>query len=165
MLIIEDGSIVVGANSFTTDAEFISYASARGATIPATEAERDVLQILAMDYFFSVETCLKGFRVSELQELPYPRNNVCANGFLVAGDKIPQGIKNAMLELAMQVNGSDLLVNASSKNTKREKLDVLEVEYFSGGSWENIRTGKADAYLNPYKINNANQNLLQRVMR
>lgn len=165
MLIIEDGSIVAGANSFTTDAELVAYALARNVTLPATESERDVLQILAMDYLFSIENELKGFRVSELQELPYPRQGVCANDFLVASDTIPVGVKRAMLELAMQVVGSDLLVNAPTQNLKREKLDVLEVEYFSGGSWVNIRTDKADAYLDPYKINNGNSNILQRVMR
>ena len=44
-LIIEDGTIVTGANSFTTDAEFVAYAALRGLVIPATEAERNPLQI------------------------------------------------------------------------------------------------------------------------
>ena len=49
-LIIEDGSIVEDANSFTTDAEFVAYADARGYTLPDTESVRDQLQIKAMDY-------------------------------------------------------------------------------------------------------------------
>ena len=164
-LIIEDGTIVAGANSFTTDVELLAYALARGVTLPATEAERDILQIKAMDYFFSVEFCLQGCRVIADQELPYPRIGVCANGFIVPSDEIPQAIKNALMELGVQVNESEILISTSTQNIQREKLDVLEVEYFSGGSWETIRTDKADAYLNPYKINGGNSNILQRVMQ
>lgn len=164
-LIIEDGSIVDDANSFTTDVEFLAYALARGVTLPSAETERDVLQILSMDKFVSEEDELKGCRVSQPQELPYPRTGVCAKGFLVASDTIPKGIKNGLLELAMQVKISPLLVNASTQNIQKEKLSKLEVSYFNGGSYVFVRTDKADAYLDPYKINNGNANLLERVMR
>ena len=174
-LIIEDGTIVAGANAFNTDDEFLAYAKARGIlpihsgsegdTIPATEVGRNVLQIKAMDYFFGQEFKLQGCRTSEDQELPYPRSGVCTNCRYVASDEIPKGIKNALLELSIQLAVSEILVNTSNQNVKREKLGPLETEYFSGGSWENIRTDKANAYLNPYKINGGNSNMLDRGMR
>jgi hypothetical protein len=162
-LIIEDGSIVPNANSFTTDAEFVAYADARGFTLPVDEGDRDSLQILAMDYLFSVEHKLDGCRVSIDQELMYPRRGACVNGFNIPSDSIPNSIKNAQMELAYQASTSALLINATNQNIQREKLDTLEVAYFSGGSWEQVNTGRADAYLNPLYINGGNSNIMGRV--
>ena len=161
MLIIEDGSIVAGANSFTTDAELTAYALARGYTLPATEAERDTLQILAVDYIFSVESKFQGCRVSAAQELPFPRTGVYSYGFIVPSDSIPQSLKNAQMELAVQVNSSPLIINGTVQNISKEKVDVLEVEYFSGGNWSQVRTDSADTYLKPLYANN--NNLMVRV--
>jgi hypothetical protein len=162
-LIIEDGTIVAGANSFTTDAEFVAYADARGFTLPVDEAERDSLQILAMDYLFSVEVKLDGCRVSIDQELPYPRYGACVNGFNIPSDSIPTSLKNAAMELAYQASTSSLLINATNKNIQSEKVDVIERSYFSGGSWEQVNTGRADAYLKPLYINGGSSNIMGRV--
>ena len=146
-LIIEDGSIVANANSFNTDIELVSYAEARNATIPDIEAERDALQIKAIDYLFSKESKMKGCRVDADQELPYPRRGVCLYGFNIASDAIPKSLKNAQLEAAIQLVTSELLVNTSVQNVAKEKLGSLEVEYFSGGSWTIQQSEKIDAYL------------------
>lgn len=148
-LIIEDGTIVVDANSFTTDTELVAFAEARGKELPATESERDQLQILAVDYLTSSEPKMKGSRVSKDQELCYPRSGVTINGFAVASDEIPKNLKNAQMELAILANSSGLFIDGSSQNIQREKVDVLEVSYFSGGSWSTVRTDSADTYLKP----------------
>ena len=163
MLIIEDGTIVTGANSFTTDVELAAYALARGMDLPATEAERDILQVLAIDYIFSIENELEGCRVSIDQELPYPRKNVCAYGFIVPSDSIPQALKNAQMELAILAVSSGLLINGVNQNIQREKLGDLEVEYFSGGSWSTVRTDSADTYLKPLLKNSGHNNTMERV--
>ena len=163
-LIIEDGSIVAGANSFTTDAEFQAYATARNITLPATEPERDALQILAVDYLFSVEDKMKGCRVSIEQELPYPRKGVCYNGFAVPSNSIPQALKNAQMELAIQVNTSDILVSEQTQNLASfDVKDVYSESYHGGGSWTEVRTDKANAYLNPLLVNNGSNNMMSRV--
>lgn len=147
-LIIEDGSIVAGANSFTTDVEFAAYAGARGYTLPATEAERDQLQIKAVDYIFSVEREMLGSRTNNAtQELPYPRQNVYIRCDLLDENTIPQELKNAQMELAIAANSQELLVNSSGGNVKKERLAELEVEYYSGGSWARIDLQKANVYL------------------
>lgn len=150
MLTIEDGSIVANANSFTTDAEFTAYAAARGFDLPATEAERDQLQILAVDYIFSVESQLQGKRTSDEQELSFPRLGMYARDKNTPSNFIPKDIKKAQMELAIQANNNDLLVNASVQNVASEKVDVIETSYFNGGSWASVQTGRADAYLDPY---------------
>ena len=164
VLIIEDGSVVAGANTFVTDAELLAYANARGLTIAATEPERNTTLILAIDYLVSKEQSLKGCRVSADQELPYPRSGVSANGFTIASDAIPQSLKNAQLELAIQSCTSALLVNGEVNNLAGFNVDgVYSETYFSGGSWTQIRTDRADAYLLPLMKNNGSVNTMVRV--
>ena len=162
-LIIEDGSIVADANSLATDDEFKAWASIRNKTVPSTQPERESLLILAMDYITSKESTLKGGRVSELQTLPFPRVGLCTNGFTIASNVIPVNAKQAQLELAILAGGSDLFINGQSKNVQREKVDVLEVQYFSGGSWSQVRTDSADTYLKPLMVNGGSSNIMSRV--
>ncbi len=149
MLTIEDGTIIAGANSFTTDVELLAYAAARGVTLPATEVDRDILQIKSIDYLFSKELSMAGCRINSTQTLPYPRFGVVLNGFQVAIDSIPQNLKNAQMEAAIQAVSSPLLTNATINNVQREKLDTLEIEYFDGGKWTNNQFDAINAYLRP----------------
>ena len=163
-LVIEDGTIVTGANSFTTDAEFAAYAAARNVTLPATEADRDALQVRAVDYLFSKEGSMKGSRINSVQDLMYPRSGVCAFGFKVESDDIPTSLKNAQMELGMQSYTSELLISGTNQNVASISLDgVISESYFSGGSWEQVRTDRADAYLDPLLVNNGSSNLMIRV--
>lgn len=160
-LIIEDGSIVAGANSFTTDAEFQAYALARGEDLPATEAERDALQIRAVDYLFLKESKMQGCRVNKSQPLMFPRIGVCLFGFDVDSNEIPDNLKNAQMEAALYENVSDLMVNSSGQNIAREKLDVMEVAYFSGGSRSTGDYQTVDAYLEPLLATNKRGQLVR----
>jgi hypothetical protein len=163
-LIIEDGSIVANANSFTTDAEFLEYANLRGFDVPATEPERDALQIQAMDYIFGKEQKMKGVRVSATQELMYPRKGVTANNFAIASSVIPKELKSAQLELAAQAHASELLVTGKTQNVSSFSVDgVVSESYFNGGSFERVRTDRADVYLDPLLNNNGSNNLMVRV--
>ena len=162
-LIIEDGTIVLGANSLASDADLVAYAALRNITLPATEALRDVLMLAGMSYITSKESQLKGCRVSPDQTLPYPRHGMCVNGFPVSSSTIHPNAKISQIELAILANTSGLFVDGQNQNVQREKLGKLEVEYFSGGSWESIRTDSADVYLMPLMKNNGSQNILTRV--
>ena len=153
-LIIEDGSIVTNANSFATDAELKAYANLRGVAVPATQPDREALLFLAMDYLFSVESSLQGRRTAQEQELPFPRIGSYVNGFYVASDEIHKNVKNAQMELAIQAGASDLLINETTSNLASFSVDgVYSESYHNGGSWEQVRTGKADAYLSALMAN------------
>ena len=163
-LIIEDGTIVANANSFATDAEFKTYANIRNFDIPATQPDREALLILAMDYLAGKELDMKGARVSATQELMYPRKGVCTNNFTVASTDIPSTLKKAQMELAAQANESSLLVTGTTQNLASFSVDgVYSESYHSGGSWEYVRTDRADVYLDPLLINNGSSNLMIRV--
>lgn len=147
-LVIEDGTEVSGANSYTTDAEFVAYAAARGYVIPATEALRDPLQVKAMDYLASLEMSYRGYRVTSTQPLSYPRVGVVLNGYYLNSDTIPIELKNAQLELAYQAYTEELLVNQTTSNLTGFEVDGVYSETYSlGGSRTSVSTGKANAYL------------------
>jgi hypothetical protein len=153
-LIVEDGSEVANANSYATDAEFVIYAAARGYTIPATEALRDVLQIKAMDYLASLEDLYLGYRSSSTQTLSFPRVGVSLYGYELSSVTIPASLKNAQMELSYQADSGDLLISetigSSNGALKSFEVDgVYSEEYAESGSTmgTKVSTGRADAYL------------------
>lgn len=151
-LIIEDGTIVAGAQSVVTATEMLTYANLRGLTVPSLEADREKLLILAMDYLKSIENRMKGTRTDDDQELPEPRLNVVLFGDFVDQNTIPEQYKNAQIEAAIAANTQSLLLNESSQNVKKEKLDVLEIEYVDGGSWSIARLDRVNAAIAPLLI-------------
>ena len=162
-LIIEDGSIVTDANSFATDDELKAYASLEGASVPATQPDREALLILAMKYIAKKEGSFSGCRTNSTQELPFPRYGSCVNGFSIAYTAIHKNVKKAQMELALQAANSELFINSQNQNVQSEKLGDLEVSYFSGGSFASIKTDSADVYLKPLMINGGSDNLMRRV--
>jgi hypothetical protein len=163
-LIIEDGSIVANANSFVTDAEFKLYANIRNFDVPATQPDREALLILAMDYLAGKELMMKGKRSDKTQELMYPREYVCIYNEELLKTDIPIQLKKAQMELAAQANDSSLLVTGTAQNLASFSVDgVYSESYHSGGSWEYVRTDRADVYLDPLLTNNGSSNLMTRV--
>ena len=147
-LIIEDGSLVSGANSYVSDAEYVAYAAARGKSIGLDATAREIELIKAMDYIEGHRAKFKGDKFTEEQALQWPRAFVQIDGFYIDTDEIPVDLKNAQLAAASILNTEDLLLTGSNQNIQREKLDKLEVAYFSGGSYETVRTETVDVYLN-----------------
>jgi hypothetical protein len=148
-LIIENGTIVPNANSIATAAEMKTYADLRGLAIPSVESEQESLLILAMDYLKTLEKRMKGTRTDVDQTLPEPRQNVWLFGQTVGANTIPIQYKNAQIEAAIAANTVTLLTNDSIEDIKREKLDVLETEFFEGGGWAVARLDRVDAAIEP----------------
>lgn len=106
-LVIEDGSVVAGAESYASAAEFATYAANYGKVIPVEEAAQEVLlrrsalQMEAMSW--------KGSVVHIDQPLKWPRADVCRNGFTLNYDRIPQQIKAGQMALAAEIHADDLV--------------------------------------------------------
>lgn len=129
-IVVEDGSIVSGANSYVTEAELTSYATTRGYTI--VDGDREKWLILAMDYLETLR--YQGRLVAETQPLQWPRYDVYIDRYLVDSDEIPPELKTVQLHLATQISqGVDPTSNIE-RATKREKVGDLEVEYMEGAS-------------------------------
>lgn len=146
-LIVENGNQIPNANSFVTDAEYQAYAIRKGLTVADTEWEREIQLFNAIDYITSKESCMQGYRVSSTQALLFPRTGVLLHGWVFSSNAIPSELKNAQMEAA--ASGLALLTNTTNNNAKREKVDVLEVEYNGSGKKETVNAQRVNVFLNP----------------
>lgn len=168
-LIVEDGTgTIANANSYVARADLINYAAARGVTLADSEAT-DILAIAAMDYLetrdYNGDPTL-GI-VGVFQPLQFPRENVVLgeqsgtdditgalfySPIVLPNDVIPLNLKNAQCELALIKNsGVDLMPVKSAGDgvIKREKVDVIETEYFEGSTFVEPLMPRVDALLKP----------------
>lgn len=126
-IVVEDGTIVAGANSYVTEAELTTYATARGITIAGDTEE---LLIKAMDYIESL--AYKGIKFTQDQPLQWPRANVVVDGYLIATDEIPQELKNGEMETAISIDeGEDPLADIPRVKSKTT-VGPISVEYKDG---------------------------------
>lgn len=132
-IVVEDGSIVTGANSFVSRADFIAYAADKGVTI-ADEDATDILLVKAGEYINVQEPRLKGDRVERDQPMAYPRNNLTIEGWDWSNTEIPRQAILAQMEFALDLNdGIDLYNPPANPNltAKRERVEgAVEVEHF-----------------------------------
>lgn len=135
MLIVENGSLVAGANSYNSFSQLRDYATARGVTLPAVDAELEILAIKAMDYLESFEGRWKGSRVVITQALSWPREFVYIVGYMsypgFTDNVIPSQVIRAQAQLVIELhNGLDLMPIRSSGSTLiREKIGPIENEW------------------------------------
>lgn len=128
-------TIVVGENSYVTEAELTAYASDRGQTI---SGDTSVLLIQAMDY---IETRpYSGIKTDPDQDLQFPRYPEV---------EVPQDIKVAQMVAAMLTDSGVNLFATVGRAVKMEKVDVLETEYMDNAA-ESARYPQLDNLLSPY---------------
>jgi len=132
-LVIEDGSLPSGANSFVTVAEVRAFAEARASTLDDTDGEIEAAAIRAMDFINAFRAQFKGTKVTGAQPLQFPRSGVTLDGFAVAETEIPGVLKAAQCQLALDaLAGTELQPSGDGREVIREKVDVLETEYRPG---------------------------------
>ena len=132
-IIIEDGTVVPGANSYVTEAELTTYAADRGITLTAAT---DVLLIKAMDYIESLSFI--GSKGSEGQPLQWPRSNVYIDGFYFVPTTIPPALQTGQIATALAIDADTGPLATVDRSTKREKVDVIEVEYMDSAAAQPI---------------------------
>lgn len=128
-IVVEDGSTVTGANSYVSEAELTAYASARGVTL-TTDTEQ--LLIRAMDYIEALS--FQGYKWTGTQPLQWPRSNVWVDGILVGADEIPDELKNGLMQTAMAIDDGNDPLQDLERQTKREQVGPLSVEYMDGSA-------------------------------
>ena len=150
-LIVEDGSIVTGADSYVSRADYIAYAAILGVTIASTDAT-DIQLRKAAQFINEHEGNLKGDRVERDQPMSFPRNGVVIDGWTWNGNEIPRQVTLAQMNIALDINAGYDPYNPAvnpGRATKREKVEgAVEVEYMGEGKGQKLsRTSKADALL------------------
>ena len=133
-LIVETGAIIAGADSYVSVTDCDTYHSARGNSAwSGTDAVKEYALRKAVAYLDGhYRNRLKGVMVDPINQLlAWPRYDVVIDGVILASDTIPQKLKDAQCELALIALSADLAPSVSA-GIKREKIDVLETEYFAG---------------------------------
>lgn len=155
-LVVEDGTGLANASSYTSAAEIRAYALARGVTLAADDAPGDALvdqmAIKAMDYIEANRSYFHGWKFKTTQRLCFPREGVPAepdgrafSDTLVNGHEnimyagvsyrepapLPPELIEAQCRLAMEVKaGIDLMpTQVSGRFLKRQKLGPIEREF------------------------------------
>ncbi len=135
-IIVEDGSIVAGANSFMSLAEARAAVEQYGLTLAADDDTASAQLTQAYHQLKrSYQSRLKGSLVSQEQTGIFPRDNVEANGFTVASDSIPGDVINAQLAYADSINrGADMNQTASAQEVQSKSLDGVGSTTYKAGS-------------------------------
>lgn len=131
-LVIEDGTGVTGANSYVTATQWDAWATARGITHSHSDAQIEKYILRAMDYFENQNFI--GKKATDEQELQWPRANVVIDSYAVSAETIPDEVKKAVYELVKTESDSDSLLSPLERQTTREKIGALEVNYKGSAS-------------------------------
>lgn len=133
-LVIEDGTVVAGANTYVDVETAKEYAAARGVDLGTDDVVTEQRLLGAMDYLESLR--YRGRRTEpDEQLLAWPRSGVCYDGVAIGSNIIPARLKAAQSQLVIELfNGVVIFSSSGASSTggefiKKEKVDVLETEY------------------------------------
>ena len=136
MLIVENGTIVVGADSFQSLVDARVDADNRGLTLDPDDikAEAD-LRSAYYNLVSGYESSLQGYRVSIEQTGIFPRDSVTAYSFDVPNNKIPDDIKRAQVNIAASINdGADMNAIKTDADLASFNVDGVYSESYQSGS-------------------------------
>ena len=150
-LVVEDGTKISGSNSYVSRADYIAYASSIGVTVTDDETADQQL-IKAAEYIDYFEQNLMGYRVERDQSMSFPRIGLMIDGWTWNSDEIPEIVKDAQMQFALDVkNGDDLYNRPNNPNqlVKRERVEgAIEIEYaVVNGSSNTDKLSKGDSLL------------------
>ena len=135
-LIVEDGTIVVDANSYCSVADADAYHTTRGnaawAALDNTTKEQNLIK--ATDYISMFYDALwDGEPMQAGQSLAWPRRDVrVSGGFYIPIDIIPRALRHATAELAMKAASGINLFEDIGRETLSEKVGEIAVTYAQG---------------------------------
>lgn len=123
-IVKETGTGSALSNSYVDADDVTAYIGDRGVTIAGTVAE---LLIQAMDYIESKRFI--GDKGSKAQALQWPRWGASVDGYYIDTDSIPTLLQEAQIEVAIAIDGGVNPLAIQSRETLREKVGPIEVEY------------------------------------
>ena len=150
-LIVEDGSVVAGANSYTSVADADTFMANRGYSdwASASTEDKEYALIKAADFIETTYSqSFKGSRVSADQPLSFPRSDIVLYGFDLAEDAIPESLIEAQTRLALKSLSGEQFIEDEGRTVTRERVDVIETYYATYGN-KQTRYVEAERLLAP----------------
>ena len=135
-IIVENGSVVAGANSYITLDEYRTWANARGFTSQDSDTILERYVLRAMD--FLERQNFIGNKANENQPLQWPRTEALIDGYYADATEIPPDVKRSLYEATKsEIDGISELANLE-RRTIREKIGDIEVQYDSSSESRTI---------------------------
>lgn len=129
-IIVEDGTIVDGANSYGSRADLITYAADRGTTV-TNDTTADVALIIGMDW---LETqSFPGIKSTADQDTQWPRSNAVIDGYAVDDDVVPLLVVETQFEAAIAYLAGYNPLGVQDRLVKKVQVGSLSKEYADGG--------------------------------
>lgn len=122
-------TVTVGTDSYITEAQLTAYATERGITLVSDES---VLLIKAMDYLESLS--YRGERTTASQVLSWPRTGVYVDNYQLPSGVVPSIITDAQAAIASAIDAGTDPLGDVQRGVKREKADVVEIEYMDNAA-------------------------------
>lgn len=141
-LIVEDGSIVAGADSYVSLVDARVFAAKYGLVLPTDDTEAETALRNGTVYVGLQEPMMCGSRVSASQSLAYPRQGVSLYGFPILPTTIPLQVIQAQVIAAVEyATNSDVRGNSDGRATSLERVEgAVTVQYFNNGETGNTTT-------------------------
>lgn len=132
-LVVEDGSVVTGANTYASIATVDAYHAALGqSTWTGDDADKETAILRAMRYLENLSW--NGVKTSQSNPLSWPRYDAYdRDGVEYASNIVPTAVVNALCEAALielTDQGALRPTQTTTGQVKRQKVDVIETEYF-----------------------------------
>jgi len=150
-LIIEDGTLTdTDANTYATLSYVTTYCSNLGLSEwadAASDTVREAAILRAMAYIESKS--YKGVKAEADDPLKWPREGVYdEDGYAIENDDIPTNLKKALARASYEeIKSSGILEPRLESGIKREKIDVIETEYFQSSALSQTIFQAVDNYL------------------
>lgn len=172
-LIVEDGSIVAGAESYISVADAETYLTNRGLALTGTTSDKDAALRKATDYMVQVYRMRwQGWKVDQNQALDWPRNSVYVDqtinydnqivAHLVPNNIVPLEIKRSCAEFAYKSQSGELFADLE-RGVTSEKVDKIQVDY-DKYSPQSVRYVALEASLAPF-FNASNNQFMRGLVR
>lgn len=135
-LVVEDGSIVAGADSYLSLEDARALAAKYGYVLPDDDTEAEAALRNGAMYVGLQEPAMCGRRVSAAQSLSFPRTGISLYGFSVANNVIPDQVKLAQLIAGVEYgNGADVRASSDGRVTTMERVEgAVTVQYANNGN-------------------------------
>lgn len=132
-IVVETGAIVANSNSYVSEAELTTFATARGITL--TQDEDDLL-VQAMDWLENLD--FKGAKRTRDQSLQWPRVDVWIDGYYYSSETIPQQLKDGLCFAALAVDAGTDPMQDVERQVTMERVDSIEVQYTNASANKTI---------------------------
>ena len=129
-LIVEDGTLVLSANSYRDLDDIKAYAEARGVDLGMDDDAIEVWSNKAIAFLESKRKEYQGTKVISTQSLQFPRVDLTIDDFDFPSTEIPSLIADAQCQLIVeQCLGVDIMPTQKEPAIKSEKIGPIQTDY------------------------------------